>query len=168
MRPALLLLPELGHLAGPARYRLGLRPAAATPEAAGATRPSVRAPRVLVSTYNEPLITAEWAVAVFPQAKAAGLTTGFVSNGNATPQVLDYLRPWIDLYKVDLKSFDDAHYRELGGRLEPILDAIRRIHQMGFWLEIVTLVVPGFNDSEQELSAWPNFMAGSRPTSPGT
>ena len=79
----------------------------------------------VVSTYNEPLITAEWAVAVFREARAAGLATGFVSNGNATPQVLEYLRPWVDLYKVDLKSFDDRHYHELGGRLGPILDSIR-------------------------------------------
>ena len=71
--------------------------------------------KVLVSTYNEPLITSEWAVAVFKEAKAAGLTTGFVSNGNGTPQVLEYLRAWVDLYKVDLKSFDDKHYRQLGG-----------------------------------------------------
>src|SRR3982750_4574652 len=78
--------------------------------------------KVLVSTYNEPLITSEWAVAVFKEAKAAGLVTGFVSNGNGTPQVLEYLRPWIDLYKVDLKSFDNRHYRELGGRPEPLLD----------------------------------------------
>ncbi|MBI4464994.1 MAG: radical SAM protein, partial [Acidobacteria bacterium] len=55
--------------------------------------------KVVVSTYNEPLITSEWAVAVFQEAKAAGLGTGFVSNGNGTPQVLEYLRPWVDLYK---------------------------------------------------------------------
>ena len=67
--------------------------------------------RAIVSTYNEPLITSEWAVAVFKEAKAAGLVTGFVSNGNGTPEVLEYLRPWVDLYKVDLKSFDDRHYR---------------------------------------------------------
>ena len=107
----------------------------------------------LVSTYNEPLITAEWAVAVFREAKAAGLATGFVSNGNATPEVLEYIRPWVDLYKVDLKSFDDRRYHELGGRIGPILDSIGRIHQMGFWLEVVTLVVPGFNDSDAELKA---------------
>lgn len=52
--------------------------------------------RLVVSTYNEPLITSEWAVAIFKKAKAAGLATAFVSNGNATPQVLDYLRPWVD------------------------------------------------------------------------
>jgi pyruvate formate lyase activating enzyme len=120
----------------------------------------------VVSTYNEPLITAEWAVAVFKEAKAAGLLTGFVSNGNATPQVLEYIRPWVDLYKVDLKSFDDRHYHELGGRLQPILDSMRRIYQMGFWLEIVTLVIPGFNDSDDELTRMAEFLAGISPDIP--
>jgi pyruvate formate lyase activating enzyme len=71
--------------------------------------------KVIVSTYNEPLITSEWAVAVFREAREAGLLTSFVSNGNGTPQVLEYLRSWVDLYKVDLKSFDDRRYRQLGG-----------------------------------------------------
>ena len=121
---------------------------------------------VLVSTYNEPLITSEWAVAVFKEAKAAGLLTGFVSNGNATPQVLDYVRPWIDLYKVDLKSFDDRHYHELGGRIGPILDSIRRIHALGLWLEIVTLTIPGFNDSDDELRRLAEFIANISPDIP--
>jgi pyruvate formate lyase activating enzyme len=112
--------------------------------------------RVLVSTYNEPLITAEWAVAILKEARAAGLVTGFVSNGNGTPQVLEYLRPWLDLYKVDLKSFNDRHYRELGGRLQPILDTIRSLHAMGLWVEIVTLLIPGFNDSDDELTRLEN------------
>jgi len=120
----------------------------------------------VVSTYNEPLITAEWAVSVFKEARAAGLLTGFVSNGNATPQALDYIRPWVDLYKVDLKSFDEGHYRQLGGRLQPILDSIRRIHELGFWLEIVTLVVPGFNDSDDELRRLAEFLAGISPDIP--
>jgi len=115
--------------------------------------------KVLVSTYNEPLITSEWAVAVFKEARAAGLLTAFVSNGNGTPQVLEYLRPWVGLYKVDLKSFDDRHYHQLGGRLQPILDTIRRLHEMGFWLEIVTLVIPGFNDSDDELQRLTAFIA---------
>ena len=100
----------------------------------------------IVSTYNEPLITAEWAAAVFREAKGAGLVTGFVSNGNGTPEVLEYLRPWVDLYKIDLKTFDKRRYHELGGRIGPILDSIQRVHELGFWLEVVTLVVPGFND----------------------
>jgi len=122
--------------------------------------------KVLVSTYNEPLITSEWAVSIFKEAKAAGLLTGFVSNGNATPQVLEYLRPHLDLYKVDLKSFDDRHYHELGGRIAPILDSIRRIHQMGLWLEIVTLLIPGFNDSPDELRRLTEFLAGISPDIP--
>jgi len=122
--------------------------------------------KAVVSTYNEPLITSEWAVAVFKEAKAAGLLTAFVSNGNGTPQVLDYVRPWLDLYKVDLKSFDDRHYHELGGRIAPILDSIRRIHQMGLWLEIVTLLIPGFNDSADELQRLTEFIDGISPDIP--
>jgi pyruvate formate lyase activating enzyme len=122
--------------------------------------------KILVSTYNEPLITAEWAVAVFKEAKSEGLITGFVSNGNATPQVLDFLRPHLDLYKVDFKTFDDRHYHELGGRLAPILDSIRRIYQMGFWLEIVTLLIPGFNDSSDELARLTEFIANISPDIP--
>ncbi len=122
--------------------------------------------KVVVSTYNEPLITSEWAVAVFRQARQAGLLTGFVSNGNGTPQVLEYLHPWIDLYKVDLKSFDDRHYRQLGGRLQPILETIRSLHKMGVWLEIVTLLIPGFNDSDDELRNMTAFLAGVSPDIP--
>ena len=122
--------------------------------------------KVLVSTYNEPLITSEWAVEIFKQAKAAGLLTAFVSNGNGTAQVLEYLRPWIDLYKVDLKSFDDRHYRSLGGRLAPILETIRRLHAMGIWLEIVTLLIPGFNDSDDELKGLTEFLVSVSPDIP--
>jgi pyruvate formate lyase activating enzyme len=122
--------------------------------------------KVLVSTYNEPLITAEWAVAIFKEAKAAGLKTAFVSNGNGTPQVLDYIRPWIDFYKVDLKSFDDRHYRQLGGRIEPILDTIRQLHAMDVWLEIVTLLIHGFNDSDDELRGLTEFLASVSPDIP--
>jgi pyruvate formate lyase activating enzyme len=140
-------------------------PLAADPESLVADALRQRA-RAIVSTYNEPLITSEWAVAVFKEAKAAGLTTGFVSNGNGTPQVLEYLRPWVDLYKVDLKSFDDRHYRELGGRIGPILDTIRRLHAMGIWLEIVTLLIPGFNDSRDELTRLTEFVASVSPEIP--
>ena len=116
--------------------------------------------RVVVSTYNEPLITSEWAVAIFREARARGLMTGYVSNGNGTTRVLEYLRPWVDLYKVDLKSFDDRHYRQLGGRIDPILSTVRALHEMGIWLEIVTLLIPGFNDSEDELNKLTSFVAG--------
>ncbi len=140
-------------------------PRRATPEELVADALALGA-QVIVSTYNEPLITAEWAVAIFREAKRAGLLTGFVSNGNATPRVLEYLRPWLDLYKVDLKSFNDRDYRQLGGRLQPVLDSIRLIFEMGFWLEVVTLVVPGFNDSDEELRQIAEFLSGISPDIP--
>lgn len=115
---------------------------------------------VVVSTYNEPLITSEWAVEVFKSAKARGLTCGYVSNGNGTPEVLKFLRPYADLYKVDLKSFDDKHYRELGGVLSNVLTTIEQLVALEFWVEIVTLVIPGFNDSDEELTNIARFLAG--------
>jgi pyruvate formate lyase activating enzyme len=116
--------------------------------------------RVMTSTYNEPLITSEWAMEVFREARAKGLLTSFVSNGNATREALEFIRPFTDLYKVDLKSFDDKVYRRnLGGTLAPVLESIERIKAMGFWLEVVTLVVPGLNDSQRELKAMARFLA---------
>src|SRR4051794_20325565 len=122
--------------------------------------------QVVVSTYNEPLITSEWGVAIFREARSAGLMTAYVSNGNGTPQVLDYIAPWIDLYKVDLKSFDDRHYRQLGGRIEPILATIRSLHERKIWLEIVTLLIPGFNDTQDELDRLTVFIASVSPDIP--
>ena len=122
--------------------------------------------RVVVSTYNEPLITSEWGVAIFQHARAAGLMTAYVSNGNGTQRVIDYIRPHIDLYKIDLKSFDDKHYRQLGGRLDPILFTIRTLHALGVWVEIVTLLIPGFNDAPDELQRLTAFLASVSPDLP--
>jgi len=115
--------------------------------------------RLVVSSYNEPLITAEWAVAVFQSAKEAGLPCAFVSNGNATPEALDFLKPWIVAYKIDLKGFDDKCYCMFGGTLEHVCQGIRLVKERGLWLEIVTLVVPGFNDGEDELRGVAKFVA---------
>ncbi|MEI7733350.1 MAG: AmmeMemoRadiSam system radical SAM enzyme [Verrucomicrobiota bacterium] len=116
--------------------------------------------RLVVSSYNEPLITVEWSGAIFEQARAAGFLCAYVSNGNATPEVLDFLKPWLGAYKVDLKCFNEQHYRELGGTLGNVLDSIRMIHARGIWLEVLTLLVPGFNDSEAELRSIARFIAG--------
>jgi len=113
------------------------------------------------SSYNEPLITSEWAVGIFREARAAGLRTCYISNGNATAEVLDYLRPWTDCYKVDLKAMNAAHYRALGGQLQHVLETIQMVHQRGFWLEVVTLVVPGWNDSDDELQAAAGLVASA-------
>jgi pyruvate formate lyase activating enzyme len=121
---------------------------------------------LLVSSYNEPLITSEWAVGIFKLAKAAGLMCAYVSNGNNTPEVMDYIRPYISAYKVDLKSMQDKNYRTLGGVLQNTLDGIQRAHQAGLWVEIVTLVIPGFNDSSDELWDAARFLAGVSPDIP--
>ncbi len=113
----------------------------------------------LTSTYNEPLITAEWAAEGFRLAKNAGLFTSFVSNGNSTGEAIEFLKPWVDFFKIDLKGFDDKRYRKLGGTLRNVLEGIERVHRAGMWLEIVTLVVPDFNDSEGELRQIAGFIA---------
>jgi len=115
---------------------------------------------VIASSYNEPLITSEWAVAIFRQARQAGLKCVFISNGNATPQALRYLRPYLSAYKIDLKTMQDKHYRQLGGVLQHVLDSISLAHELGLWVEVVTLVVPGFNDSTDELMEAARFISG--------
>jgi pyruvate formate lyase activating enzyme len=120
----------------------------------------------IVSTYNEPLITTEWAAAVFQLARPRGLHCGYVSNGFATPRVLRYLRPHADLFKIDLKTFSDANYRKLGGRLQPVLDSIVLARELGFWVEVVTLLVPEFNDSDEELRQIARFVASVSPEIP--
>jgi len=80
--------------------------------------------------------------------------------------VLDYVLPWLDLFKIDLKGFDDRRYRQLGGRLQPILDTIAAVHERGVWVEVVTLLVPGFNDSTEELQSLTSFLATVSPDIP--
>ncbi len=122
--------------------------------------------RLVVSSYNEPLISIEWAVAIFQKAKPLGLACALVSNGYATPEVIEFIKPWVVAYKVDLKSFDDKHYRMLGGTLEGVKNGIRLAHQNGLWVEIVTLIVPGFNDSEAELREIARFIVSVSPDIP--
>jgi pyruvate formate lyase activating enzyme len=122
--------------------------------------------RIMTSTYNEPLITSEWAVEIFKEAKREGLLCSYVSNGNATPEVLKYIRPYVDLYKVDLKSFNDRNYRKLGTKLQIVLDSIRHIYEAGFWLEVVSLIIPTFNDSDGELRAMAEFLVSVSPSIP--
>jgi pyruvate formate lyase activating enzyme len=105
---------------------------------------------IVVSSYNEPLITSEWAVAIFKEAKAAGLMCA----------------PYISAYKVDLKCMQDKNYRKLGGVLQNTLDGIQRARDMGLWVEVVTLVSSGFNDSNEELWDAARFLAGVSPDIP--
>ena len=122
--------------------------------------------QVIASSYNEPLITSEWAAAVFKLAIREGIKCVYVSNGNATPEVLEYLRPYLSGMKIDLKSMQDKNYRQLGGVLKNVLDTIKRVKEMGLWLEVVTLVVPGFNDSTEELWEAARFLTSVSPDIP--
>lgn len=121
---------------------------------------------LIASSYNEPLITSEWAVDVFKEGKARGLRCAYISNGNGTPQVLDFIRPYVDAYKVDLKTFNPRNYRQLGGVLENVTETIRMLKQRGFWVEIVTLVVPGFSDDPDDLKRMAEFLASIDPLMP--
>ncbi len=121
---------------------------------------------VIASSYNEPLITSEWAVAIFRLAVEQGIRCVYVSNGNATPEALAYLRPYLSGYKVDLKTMRDKQYRQLGGVLKNVLDTIRKTHELGLWVEVVTLVIPGFNDSTEELLEIGRFISSVSPDIP--
>lgn len=113
----------------------------------------------IASTYNEPLVSIEWMVEIFHLARPLGIRTCCVSNGFASPQALDMLMPVLDAMNIDLKCFTEAGYKELGGRLAPVLDTIRRLWSAGKWIEIITLLVPGFNDDDQELDELTQFIA---------
>ncbi|UCH11459.1 MAG: AmmeMemoRadiSam system radical SAM enzyme [Fidelibacterota bacterium] len=145
--------------------RAGVPPDEISPEQVIDTAQRARS-KAVVSSYNEPLITVEWAVDIFKPARKAGLKTACVSNGHATTEVLDYLRPHCDGFKIDLKAMRDRTYRQLGGVLQKVLDSIQYAWDLGFWVEVVTLVVPGLNDSDEELSAIAVFIAGISPDIP--
>lgn len=143
----------IGSAARRSPLRVSAAAVAAQAAAAGA--------RLLVATYNEPLITAEWAAAIFSAGKEKDLRTAFVSNGYATPEAAAFLRPVLDLWKVDLKCFSEANYRKTcGAELAKVLEGIRLILSSGFWVEVVTLLIPGFNDSDAELGGMAAFLAG--------
>lgn len=122
--------------------------------------------QLIGSSYNEPLITSEWAIEIFKLAKQQGIRGVYVSNGNATREVLEYIRPYVVGYKIDLKSMRDKNYRKLGMPLQIVLDSIKTVKSMGFWLEIVTLVIPGFNDSTEELMDAAQYIRSVSPDIP--
>ncbi len=120
----------------------------------------------IASSYNEPLITIEWAADIFRLAKQRGLKTVFVSNGHATSEALEFLKPWLDGYKIDLKTMNAREYRKLGGNLDRVLETIRLAYETGFWVEVVTLVIPGYNDSVDMLMAAARAIAEVSPDIP--
>jgi len=122
--------------------------------------------RAIASSYNEPLITSEWAMDIFAIAKQHALRCAYVSNGYATPEVLRALQPYLDGFKIDLKCMSDPEYRQLGGSLQVVLDSIRLAHELGLWVEVVTLVIPQFNDSNESLWETARFLVSVSPDIP--
>ncbi|HOL18693.1 MAG TPA: AmmeMemoRadiSam system radical SAM enzyme [Candidatus Hydrogenedens sp.] len=121
---------------------------------------------VIVSTYNEPLITSDWAFEIFSLAKNRGIICGYVSNGHASEKVLQFLRPVTKLFKIDLKTFQQKNYDKLGGKLSTVCHTIEKAVELNYWVEIVTLLVPGFNDSDEELRELTKFIAKINPNIP--
>ncbi len=103
-------------------------------------------------TYTEPTIYFELAYETARLAVEAGLKNVFVTNGYITPEALGVIRPYLHAANIDLKGFTDDFYKNIcGARLQPVLDAIRLYKEFGIWIEITTLVIPGHNDSDDEL-----------------
>jgi len=115
---------------------------------------------IIASTYNEPLISSEWAQAVFAQLRVDAMATCYVSNGFATAECIEYLAPWLDAINIDLKCFRESSYKKLGGSLQPVLECIAEFWRRSIWVEVVTLLIPGFNDSDAEITAMAEFVAG--------
>jgi len=121
---------------------------------------------IIASTYNEPLVSNEWAVKIFKLAKQHQLKTCYVSNGFATPEAVQFLTPVLDAINIDLKCFNDNNYQTIGGKLQDVLNTIQQFLANGVWVEITTLLVPNFNDSNQEIENIAQFIATQSPHIP--
>lgn len=110
-------------------------------------------------TYTEPTIFFELAYDTAKLAAHSGLKNVFVTNGYITPEALTEIRPYLHAANIDLKGFTEDFYRDIcGAKLQHVLDAIRRYKEFGIWIEITTLVIPGHNDSEEELEQIARFI----------
>jgi len=118
-------------------------------------------------TYTEPTIAVEYAADVMRLAKEAELCNAWVSNGYFTEDTLAEIAPHLDAINVDLKGISDRVYREIaGGNVRPVLDTIERLVERGIWVEVTTLVVPGVNDSDDELRWTAEAIVGISPGIP--
>ncbi len=116
---------------------------------------------IIAYTYNEPTIWAEYALDTMRLAKKEGIKNIWVSNGFMTEKTLNFIAPYLDAINIDLKSFSEKFYRKTcKGRLEPVKENIKKIWKMGIWIEVTTLVIPGFNDSTKELKQIAKFLVG--------
>jgi pyruvate formate lyase activating enzyme len=140
---------------------------ATSPEAVVAAARRLRA-RSIAYTYTEPTIFFEYSYDIARMAHQADIASVYVTNGYMTAEMLELFQgaggahePWLDAANVDLKAFRDETYRRVcGARLQPVLDALQKMVELGVWVEVTTLVVPGLNDSEGELRELATFIAG--------
>lgn len=118
-------------------------------------------------TYTEPTIFYELAYDTAVLARSNGLKNIFVTNGFISEAPLRQIATVLDAANIDLKFFKEESYRRIArARLGPVLDAIRLYHDLGVWVEVTTLVIPGLNDSEQELHAIAEFVYSVGPEVP--
>jgi len=111
-------------------------------------------------TYTEPTIFFEYSYDTARLAYEAGLKNIYVSNGYMTHEMLDLINPYLDAVNIDLKAFREETYRHLmGARLQPILDSLKKVKQLGIWLEVTSLIIPGINDDLKEIGDMANFIA---------
>jgi pyruvate formate lyase activating enzyme len=119
-----------------------------------------RRSRSIAYTYTEPTIFTEYAYDIAVLAHEAGIANVYVTNGYMTPEMLDAFHPHLDAANVDLKAFRDEFYKEqCGATLQPVLDALIKMVQLGVWVEVTTLIIPGLNDSDEELRQIAGFVA---------
>lgn len=112
-------------------------------------------------TYTEPTIFFEYAYDIAVLASRAGMKNVFVTNGYTSPEALRYIAPYLHGANVDLKSFRPEFYKRIcGARLGPVLDSLRLYRELGIWIEVTTLIIPGENDSDEELRDISGFIAG--------
>ncbi len=117
--------------------------------------------RSIAYTYTEPTIFFEYAYNTAKLASKKGIKNIFVTNGFMTKEALDMIAPYLDGANVDLKYFKDSSYRKIcNGRLEPVLQSIKYMKELGIWLEVTTLIIPGENGSDEELKNIAEFIAG--------
>ncbi len=115
--------------------------------------------RSIAYTYTEPTIFFEYALDTSRLALSEDLINVFVSNGYMSSECLDSMAPYLAAANVDLKSFRNGFYMEqCKARLQPVLDSLKKMKQIGVWVEVTTLLVPGLNDSEGELADIANFI----------
>jgi pyruvate formate lyase activating enzyme len=115
--------------------------------------------RSIAYTYTEPAVFIEYAYETARLAREAGIANVFVTNGYMSPMTLEKLHPVLDAANVDLKAFREETYRKyVGARLTPVLDSMKTMKQLGIWLEVTTLVIPGINDAPEELEDAARFI----------